>query len=1156
MNELWEVIVRFSGDLEPLAAELSAKVELLGSNFAILTLDGEDISRLYDYPQIEYIELPKTLESVLLRSMTLSCIRSVQQTNYTGSGINGPLLGSGVMISILDSGVDYTHPDFISENGQSRIHAIWDQTIDGNPPAGFNMGSIYTREDINNALAQEDPFSVVPSTDTIGHGTAVAGIAAGNGRASKGENMGAAPESTLLVVKLGHGGESTSFARTTEIMRAVKFSLDQAKEAQMPLVINLSYGSSNGGHDGKSLFESYLDAMSQTWKTVIVVASGNEGNTAHHFSSRIEQNQTVLVEFSVSENHETMYLALWKSFIDLYSIELISPRGQSTGLIPQSDFIRPYVLDQTMVVVFYGQSNHYNIDQEIFFSFSGQGDGIRPGLWQLKVTGEYIVDSVFHCWLPSGKAGDGIGFLQPSPDTTLTIPSTAPLVLTVGGYDQNLTAPASFSGRGYTRDDQFVKPDLVAPSVNILCPSPGGSYSRQTGTSVAAPFVSGASALMMEWGIVRRNDPFLYGQRVKAFLQMGAKRGAGSFPNPQWGYGTLCLQNSMNALLEFTNRSLSQESVKKRQTSAQSQDEDLSEDDGDLFLEPDTQYRSEETTPVSPAVSEEYRDFIIYNIPEIIDLIKDIEGVKINSLESGFAVAFVPVAKVSEFSLSFSTVVFEPALALGLMDRRALEATGAIYLQNQPYLELTGKDVLVAIVDTGINYKLKDFKYADGTSRIAYLWDQSVNGNSPAEFGYGAEYSQEDINKALASENPDEIVPSNDVVGHGTALASLAAGSTDGEYIGAAPDSELIIVKLKKAKKYIYDNQLIPPKQDNAFETTDLAQGISYINKKASQLGRPVAICIGLGMNSGAHDGNSLFEGYISTIGGKNGNIVVCAAGNEALARHHADGTVGQGQRTLVELNVGERDQGVFLYMANPATDSLGVGVISPSGEEMPPLPVKDLGKQTRTLTLDKSEVSVEYFLPKFRSGAHITIVRIKNPSQGLWKIIVYGESVISGIFHIWGPITGFVSPETYFLTPNPNFTVTLPSTSEGIVVTGAYDPAQGRLYEKSSRGPTVGSVLPDIVAPGVNVGAMGPNGPGIYSGTSIATAITTGGCALMLEWAIVQNNMSLLNSSQARNFLIRSAKRERAREYPNNQWGYGSLDLVAALGLMGEAKK
>ena len=542
----FEVIVKYNGDISAVAAEIGAEIEILNESYAILTVNTTELTRLLGYSEVEYIELPKTLTYMLEKSLISSCVSSAQD--------RFGLTGKGVIVGIIDSGIDYNHPDFKNPDGTTRILYIWDQTTAANPPgtnppAGFAAGVEYTADMLNAALKDRFPNNIIPRLDTVGHGTAVASVAAGNGRASGGRNKGVAYEASIIAVRLGTRG-SESFARTTEIMRAYKYILDKATALNMPVSINLSYGTNDGSHDGNSLFETYIDSMATRWKSVLCVATGNEGFSGHHFGGTAIASGFLDVEFVTAGQLPRFYMTLWKNFADTFSFELIAPNGDIVGPIRPGSGITRQRLGNADVTVIYGEPTHYNISQEVYFNFEAASEFIPPGLWRLRVTATQVVDGRFDIWLPVlEEVSAQTAFTTPDPETTLTIPSTALNVVSVGAYNSLTDASADFSGRGFTRHIVYVKPDIVAPGVGIITARPGGGYDAFTGTSIATPFVTGAAALMLEWGIVKGNDPFLYGQKVKAYLRKGAQRSPGAtYPNPIRGYGTLCLLNTMRLL--------------------------------------------------------------------------------------------------------------------------------------------------------------------------------------------------------------------------------------------------------------------------------------------------------------------------------------------------------------------------------------------------------------------------------------------------------------------------------------------------------------------------------------------------------------------------------------------------------------------------------
>jgi len=492
-------------------------------------------------------------------------------------------------------------------------------------------------------------------------------------------------------------------------------------------------------------------------------------------------------------------------------------------------------------------------------------------------------------------------------------------------------------------------------------------------------------------------------------------------------------------------------------------------------------------------------------------------------------------------------------IVLGILDQQNLDAAGILQVQRNPYLDLQGRGTLIGFIDTGIDYTIDAFQYEDGTSKIKYIWDQTIRGNAPQGFYFGTEYSQAQINSALRTETPWMAVPHRDTVGHGTFLASVAAGRESGEYIGAAPEAEIIAVKLKRAQPFHYEQFLVPEWQENAFLSSDLMLGVRYILSKADELGRPVVICLAIGSNFGGHSGHDPLEEYLTRISSINGVAVVCAAGNESQARHHTNSRLlSNGESQNVELSAEEQAEDIYLSLWSGASDRIAVSITSPTGEIIPKIPVRPRAKYTANLVLERSVVAVEYHLPLRASGNQFTRIKIFHPTPGIWTITVHGEIILDGEYHLWLPLTGFTGPNTMFLTPTPYYTIVVPASATGVITCGAYDSRNNSLYFNSSWGPTRRPMIaPDLVAPGVGVGGVFPTGYGQMSGTSASAAITAGACALMLQWGIVDDNETALNTERIKAHLIRGCIRDIFVEYPNAQWGYGRLNLYHTLSIM-----
>ena len=557
----WELIVKYTGDLERIASE-NIQVTRLLNEYAILVVPESLIGWLADIPEIEYIEKPKRLYFARANGKRASCMTPVQRPPLS-------LTGRGVLVAVLDSGADYRHPEFRNLDGTTRIRALWDQTAEGTPPPGYYVGTEYTQEQLNEALTREGltqqeavreasdeglmqqgavretsgemlarQNALPVSRDVSGHGTGVLAIAAGNN--------GVAYESEILVVKLG-SPRADSFPRTTELMMGINYVIEKALEYRMPVAINISFGNTYGSHTGKSLLETYIDDISNLWKSVFCVGSGNEGAAAGHAGGRLAAGEIQNVEFAVGNYEPTLSLQIWKNYVDTFDIFLVHPNGTVLGPFYERPATQRYRAGRTELLVYYGEPSPYSVEQEIYVDFLPLGDYIDSGVWNVRLVPGRIVDGSYQMWFPSSAAtGSATRFLRPRESDTLTIPSTASNVITVGAYNTATDAYADCSGRG-SEDGGALKPSLAAPGVNIETAAPDGRYVSQTGTSFATPFVTGAAALLMQYGVVDGEDPFLYGEKVKAYLQRGARPlpGFGAYPNNQVGYGALCVRDSI-----------------------------------------------------------------------------------------------------------------------------------------------------------------------------------------------------------------------------------------------------------------------------------------------------------------------------------------------------------------------------------------------------------------------------------------------------------------------------------------------------------------------------------------------------------------------------------------------------------------------------------
>jgi len=495
--------------------------------------------------------------------------------------------------------------------------------------------------------------------------------------------------------------------------------------------------------------------------------------------------------------------------------------------------------------------------------------------------------------------------------------------------------------------------------------------------------------------------------------------------------------------------------------------------------------------------------------------------------------------------LSFYPKILSP------LDSRSNDAAGITQVLNQPFLNLSGQGVIVGIVDTGIDYAQPSFRLEDGSSKILDLWDQTVDGPRPDYLYFGSAYDREKINEALASPNPYAVVPTYDEDGHGTFLASVAAGNEKGDYIGAAPKAGLMIVKLRRARPYYINRYLLSPDDPNLYESSDYLLGIKYILDRAEELNRPVVVCIGMGSNSSAHDGNTLFEDYISFVSQRAGYAFVTAAGNEANAKHHTQGRIPRTNSTeTISIKVGEQGVSFSVIIFGPAYDKISLGVISPTGEALSRTPFRSGLEFSEKLVLEDTTIYIKYY----KDVNNNLIVGFRNATEGIWDITLFGDAIVSGEYWAWLPITGQVSESVEFLKPVPEYTIVYPATAMRAITVGAYNVDDNSLFVSSSWGPTrLPRMAPDFTAPGVNVRGVYPTGYGAMTGTSAAAAIAAGAAALLMEWGIVQGNLPSLNGDLARSLLISGCARDANLTYPNVKWGFGKLNLFGTYSVIRE---
>lgn len=452
----------------------------------------------------------------------------------------------------------------------------------------------------------------------------------------------------------------------------------------------------------------------------------------------------------------------------------------------------------------------------------------------------------------------------------------------------------------------------------------------------------------------------------------------------------------------------------------------------------------------------------------------------------------------------------------------------------------------------GIDYTLDIFRDSNGNSRILAIWDQEdQSGIAPEGFLYGSEYLREQINEALQSDNPYEIVPSRDELRHGTTMAGVAAGSSiDGgrTYVGAAPESDIVIVKLKQCKKYLRDFYLLPDDVP-AYSENDVMLGVKYATSFLIPFERPVIICLGLGTNQGNHSGTSALAAYLSEVAALRSCAVVVGGGNEGNSAHHFAGKLRTGSNDLnnyedVEIRVGSGVRGFVTEMWGNITDIFYISIRSPGGETVQPMRIRS-GRSggTYRFIFEETVITIDSVLAEQDTGEELIVIRFEAPTEGIWNIRVLAQGeVYNGEYNMWLPIRQFITGEVYFLQSNPYITMTEPAFSRNVISVSTYNDFNNSFYQESGRGfARNGSIKPDMSAPGVNVSTI----YGAGTGSSIASAIAAGAVAQFMQWAVVEGNRILVEGVETKSYFIRGAARDGDVAYPNREWGYGRLDIA-----------
>ena len=555
---------------------------------------------------------------------------------------------------------------------------------------------------------------------------------------------------------------------------------------------------------------------------------------------------------------------------------------------------------------------------------------------------------------------------------------------------------------------------------------------------------------------------------------------------------------------------------------------------------------------VSPAQNEMYADFIVKYMDDFQEDLGDVPGFSFQKINGIYGVVYAPLTEIGRWNINTYSYSSIPKCYTH-MDLGGLSASGITRLQEHPYLQLKGSGTAVAVVNSGIDYRNPVFQNEMG-SRILCIWDQTLEGDGK-EVPYGRVFWKKDIDQALASGNPLEIVPSVDTDGHGTRMAAIAAGNyfPEENFSGAAPEAMLIIVKVKPAKKYLREFYLFPAEAE-LFQENDIMTGMDFAVRIANDRRMPLSLCLGIGSSQGAHIGKNPLSLYVDYISQYSLISVSVAAGNEGAARHHYAGRLTEREnQALAELRIGNKEPGFTMEFWGEPPEIYNLSLQSPTGEILDISASLGAVTQELSFVFVETRVKVNYVSIERQTGYTLVYFQFIQPVPGIWRIFVRGRDGQNVGFHMWLPVQGLISEETYFLEPSPYNTVTAPGDSlESITVT-AYQYRDNSLYVQASRGfMPDGNVVPQVAAPGVQIRVPQLNGLyGNASGTSLSAAQTAGAAALLFEWAVIRGNQPYFTGSSVKNYITRGAEREERMQYPNRDWGFGRMDLYHTFELL-----
>lgn len=1103
--------------------------ESLNGGFGVIYVNIENINTLFkvkkQFGENIYMDFSYPIKFNDEASNSNSCVYSISPSEN--------LTGEGVVIGFLDTGIDYTLNAFRNLDGSSRIRYMYD----------VNENVEYSNNQINEALKLKDPFSLIERNDFKGHGTAVASVASAGGKINK-DLYGVAPKSEIISVKTTSNIDSTQAVFHT-IMKGMDYLLKKQKEEKFPLVVNLSFSTNYGSHSGKSIFEEYVSQFALNKNITVVVSAGNEGGANHHKSGIISENwEDINVE--VDGDYRVIPISFYKGVLSNVVIKITSPTFVSTSEIRLTGGNEILNVGNEKVAILISGPTVYDVESQIqIIIISDRNEYIEKGIWniQIKLDNEY--ESTYNMWLPTTEIiGNKTRFLKSDNNNTLGSPATVYNVISVGSYNYRTESISIFSGRG-EKDSKNIKPDILAPGEEVRVINPGGRSSSVSGTSFSAPIVSGICALLMEWGIVRKNRENLYGEVIKYFLLRGGERlKTIKYPNNSYGYGFVCLSESLIDIEASINNILSSPLSDNNLRNAI-----------DELEESKVKIKMCSLSMFNDPNMVQFLGVINKNVDNIGDYVC-IYPLEKQTENEFLCIISVPIDKLSEFEELYfenGNISIQKSYYYSLCNESisSIDTSNIWEIQNNQYLNLTGRDVIVGIIDTGIDYLNKEFTNELGESRILEIWDQTIESGYNEDVLFGTVYNKEQIDAAIklskSGGDPYSLVPSRDLNGHGTAMAGITSAYGYGNIKGQAPESYIVMVKLKEISKEFKEYLDYGLENTPIYDEVSLHLALRYLKNVKFKYNKPMVVLMPFQTNGGDHSGNTLLGDQITNYSENSGFVVCVPAGNQSNKQIHVSGVINKGGQDTIEVFVdkGQKRLRVNIYVDNFAEVSMSL--ISPSGEKTEKFKLKINRNYNFKFLFEETTMRI---LSSVQTNSiemlqYIEIL-FNDLKPGIWQIILISEDEERFEYHGYLPIKEFLREETKFLNSNSENTVTSPGASRLAVSMAYYNQKNMTIVSESGQGYTLdGRVSPILVSGGVDVPTVGKGGEEILiSGSSVSAAIAAGSVALILQWAIVRKNIPQMDASLVIWLLISSATLKKGYTFPNKYWGYGILNI------------